>query len=365
MFQKIDLKQLAELHGPERAFLSLYASGEEGLRSLDSRRDHIRSFLKDVPEELEHFEQNLELVQGWLAEHGEERQEEGVAVFACWALDKVYGLPLTVTVPNVLWVGSSPYLKPLAELQDEYENFVVVAADAHGARIDLVTGARVEEEKRVTGDVKNRVKKGGWSQKRYARRRQNELHHYAKEVAERLQEMAEKTELDRIVLLGAKETLREIEEVLPEALLAKVIGERAADLNGEHEALMAEAFEVFFEEERRSEERLWERIKQEYLGGSLAAVGATAVLKAAAVGQVEAMVVTRDAKIRGTRCRECDNVVHGTPKTCQICGASSVFEVDLVDEMVRLVALTSGETDFVDPIEGLSEMGNVAALLRY
>jgi len=39
--------------------------------------------------------------------------------------------------------------------------------------------------------------------------------------------------------------------------------------------------------------------------------------------------------------------------------------VDLVNELVELLALTSAEADFVDPIEGLTQAGEVAALLRY
>ena len=50
---------------------------------------------------------------------------------------------------------------------------------------------------------------------------------------------------------------------------------------------------------------------------------------------------------------------------CKFCGSEDVFAVDLVNELVELLALTSAEADFVDPIPGLSEAGEVAALLRY
>jgi hypothetical protein len=75
--------------------------------------------------------------------------------------------------------------------------------------------------------------------------------------------------------------------------------------------------------------------------------------------------VTRDAKIAGARCRDCENLQTGTPDKCKICGSESVFKVDLVNELVELLALTSAEADFVDPIEGLINAGDVAALLRY
>jgi hypothetical protein len=83
------------------------------------------------------------------------------------------------------------------------------------------------------------------------------------------------------------------------------------------------------------------------------------------VGRVEKMAVTRDAKIPGMRCRECENLLPGTPETCTVCGSAEVFKVDLVNELVELLALSSAEADFVDPIPGLSEAGEVAALLRY
>jgi peptide subunit release factor 1 (eRF1) len=93
--------------------------------------------------------------------------------------------------------------------------------------------------------------------------------------------------------------------------------------------------------------------------------GPEEVLKAAAVGRVEKIAVTRDAKLSGTRCRDCENLSAGELKKCTVCGSADVFPVDLVNELAELAALTSAETDFVDPIQGLSEAGEVAALLRY
>ena len=67
----------------------------------------------------------------------------------------------------------------------------------------------------------------------------------------------------------------------------------------------------------------------------------------------------------GTRCRDCENLHSGDLNKCKVCGSTEVFPVDLVNELVELLALTSAEADFVDPIPGLSEAGEVAALLRY
>jgi peptide subunit release factor 1 (eRF1) len=364
MFHQVDLRQLAEMQGPERAFVSLYLSGPDAVTSLNNRVAKARALLSGEPAELEHFEENWKRIESWLAEHPFE--SESLCVFSCWALDYLKYLPLSTKVRDLLWVDSSPYIRPLAELQDEFETFVVVAADNSDTRIFVITSGSAEDpEARVKGDIKNNVKKGGWSQKRYERRRSNELLHYAKEVADVLAEIDKEHEFRRIVLLGSKEATAEIRNALPTPLADKIAAEQPVDLSAGDDQLFDRAFDLFFAEERASEARLWERIGAEYLRGGLAAAGPEEVLAAAQQGRVERMIVTRDAKVAGTRCRDCEALVAGVPEKCPLCNSESVYKVDLVNELVEVLALTSAEAEFTDPIPELTELGDVAALLRY
>ncbi len=363
MFNNIDLRELAQISGPERAFVSLYLATPESMNGLKGRIDTIRAMLSDEPAELEHFEENLKIVETWLTEH--KWETDGVCLFVCWALDFVRAYPLTVAVPDMIWVDSSPYIRPIAELQDEYENFVVVAADNTASRIFFVTSARADQDARIKGDVKNNVKKGGWSQKRYERRRTNELVHYAKEIVDVLTEIEQKETFDRLFLVGSQETMVQIESTLTPPLTAKLAGTQNVDFSSGDDQIFDAAFEMFFTAEREAETRLWEKIKDEYCRGGLAVTGPEDVLKAMTVGRVEKLAVTRDAKLAGTRCRDCESLSTGSREKCKVCGSADVFAVDLVNEFVEMLALTSAEADFVDPIPGLSEAGEVAALLRY
>ena len=363
MFNNIDLRELAQVSGPERAFVSLYLATPESMNGLKGRIDTLRSLLSDEPAELEHFEENLKIVETWLSEH--KWETDGICLFICWALDFVRAFPLTVAVPDTIWVDSSPYIRPIAELQDEYENFVVVAADNTASRIFFVTSARADQDARVKGDIKNNVKKGGWSQKRYERRRTNELVHYAKEIVDILTEIEQKETFDRLFLVGSQETMVQVESALTAPLAAKLAGKQNVDFSSGDDQIFDAAFEMFFTAEREAEAKLWEKIKDEYCRGGLAVTGPEDVLQAVTVGRVEKLAVTRDAKLAGTRCRDCENLSTGSREKCKICGSTDVFAVDLVNELVELLALTSAEADFVDPIPGLSEAGEVAALLRY
>ncbi len=358
----IDLRRLAELQGPERAFVSYYFSGTDSLGTLRQREANVRQLLAESPAELEHFERSIELIHAWL----ETASPKGSGcVLACWALDFCEGYQLTLPLPDYLYAGDAPYIRPLALLQDEYESFALVVADNTDTRIYLVTSGDAERIARVKGDIKNHVKKGGWSQKRYQKRRANQLMHYAKDVGAALAALAETETFDRIVFVGSMEAINEIERELPAAVADKSMRKKGIDLHEGDDHTLAEAFELFIEQERAAEKALWGRIREEFLSGGLAAVGATNVLKSALTGRVEAIAVTQGAVIRGVKCRDCENIVHGTPQTCQICGSRSVFRLDLIDELARLAELTSASIDFVEPIDGLSQAGDVAALLRY
>lgn len=288
-----------------------------------------------------------------------------MCVFASYVLDFVKGHRLSVEVPNTLCLGSSPYVRPLARLQDTFEKFALVVADNSNTRIYLVAAQNIELEDRVKGDIKNRVKKGGWSQKRYSRSRENELHHYAEEVAEALKAVDDHESIDHIILLGTGETIREIEKELSEALLEKVIGKKSADLDAEVSELLESAYELFFKEEQEEEQHLWERIQDAYLSEHPAAVGPADVLMALLNGRVESLLITKDVEMEGSRCRECQNVTAGLPDTCPYCSKTDLIPIDLVNEMVRQAEMTDAEIDFTDPIPELEEVDGVAALLRY
>lgn len=89
------------------------------------------------------------------------------------------------------------------------------------------------------------------------------------------------------------------------------------------------------------------------------------MLAALKQGRVDTVLVSRDSAVKGTRCRACAHVVHGTPDTCQQCGSKDVFSEDLVNEFVRLAELSAAYVEFADPSEELAQEDGVVALLRY
>ena len=361
----VDLRKLAEMTAPERAFLSVYLAGPTSAGELKKRFRKVRRVLKGggaEKDEREHFDESVKTVERYLERNP--LRSGSLCMFSCWVLDFFLAVPLNTPVKDLVWIDSSPYIRPLAEVQDEYEDVAVVVADNKKARIFLVSSAVAASEEVVKGNVKNHVRKGGWSQQRYERRRDKQLLLYAREIADALSRLDREETFRRILLVGGKEAVRAVYENLPQALRSRV-AEKALDLRKGEGAVNKDIMELFVEQERRSEQDLWEKIRTEYLRGGLGVVGLDEVLSVAKAGRVETMIVNRTFKPEGRRCRDCENLAVGGVETCPLCGSESVFQVDVVNEIVEMLKLSGAETDFADPIETLVEAGEIAALLRY
>lgn len=118
------------------------------------------------------------------------------------------------------------------------------------------------------------VKKGGWSQKRYARRREKQLERYATEVVERLDALDREREIDRIVLLGSAESLRHIEAATPGCLRDRVFQRDGVNVGGDQDDVIDEGWAAWFVAEREGERALRDEIREEAFGEGLAAIGA-------------------------------------------------------------------------------------------
>jgi peptide subunit release factor 1 (eRF1) len=365
MYNQADLKKLAALSGPERAFLTIYLNDASGVQSMDSHCQRIRALLREHPEELEHFERNMEWVKRDLDENP--KIKGGRCWFACWALDffSASPLPPELRARDTVRVGSSPYLRPLAEFHDEFENFVVVIADNKSAQVFTVTMARREDYASIKGEIKNHVRVGGWSQKRYQRRRDNELMHYAKEIGGELIRLEQELPFRRLLLIGSSETLEEISRQLSVSLKEKLADIESVDLGRSEDEVWQEIYKMHFAEERQSEQELWKRIQNEYLSGGRGVVGIEEVFAAAREGRVEAAIAQRDAKLTGWQCRSCEEISFKETATCPHCASTELFPVDLMNKLAALIYNTSAQMDFSDAIKELDELGQVAALLRY
>jgi len=358
----IDLRRLANESGPDRCFISVYLNAKSNWRWLERRFEEYRALLEKSSDERVNFDRTADIIRERLK--GKPPKNGSLAVFACWLSDFYEAHGLSVELKEQVILDSSPYVRPLAEFLDEYETFCIVLLSHKGAKIFLVTGANIAQVDQARGDIKNHVRKGGWSQQRYERRRDKQIHNYCQEIAGRLDQLAKEEPFEELIIAGDKILIKELQGYLSTPMTQKLAAAEPVRAGLSDRELLDHLYPSFEQEERREEKELYEAIREECFHDGRAATGALPVLATLKEGRVDHLLVDRGLKLEGFRCRDCEYLGEGIPDNCPRC-EGEVFEVDLVNELVELAAQTGAKTEFADAMEGLTMWGGIAALLRY
>jgi peptide chain release factor subunit 1 len=340
----------------------LFLNAKSSWRWLERRFEEYRGLLEKSSDERDNFDRTVEMIRKRL--QSKPPKHGSLAIYACWLSDFYESHHVSVQLKEQVILNSSPYVRPLAEFLDEYETFCIVLLDHRAAKIFLVAGANIAQVDQARGDIKNHVRKGGWSQQRYERRRDKQIHNYCHEIAGRLEKLAKEEPFEELIIAGDKVLIQELQGQLTAQMKQRLAAAEPVRAGLSDQELLEELYPSFMQEERREERQLYEAIREECFREGRAATGPLAVLAKLKEGRVNHLLVDRELKLKGFRCRECEFLGHGIPGDCPHC-KGDVFEVDLVNEMVELGAQTGAKAEFADAIDGLTVWGGVAALLRY
>jgi len=361
----LDLKNLAKITAPERTFLSIFLSGSHSITELEKKLNKLRRVLKsneDNKDEREYFDENVKTVEEFFKK--DPLRTGPLCIFTCQAIDFFQAIWLPAPVNDIVRIDFCPYIRPLAELYDDYENVAVVVADNEKVRIFLVSSSIIGPEEVIKGNIKNHVKVGGWSQKRYERRRDNQLTQYAREIAGTLLKLDREEKYGHILLAGSKEILHIVHENMPKEMQNKII-EKSMDLSKGVGSINNDIMAILSDKEHTSQQDYWECIRAEYLRGGLAVVGLDDVLQATKAGRVEKMVVNSTFHPQVKRCQNCHSLNKGEVETCTFCGSKLLFKISVINEILDMLIQSHAEFHFADSIPELGEVGGIAALLRY
>ncbi|HSD59122.1 MAG TPA: Vms1/Ankzf1 family peptidyl-tRNA hydrolase [Methanotrichaceae archaeon] len=187
------IKKLSMLHSPEEDLLTAYAGISKALPSLPS----LPSGLPNEAEKL-------------IGTIGSDR---GLAVLhfpQLFTLVLKPPLPMTSMTESSLSVGGSFQLDPLKELMDT--SVLVISAHAGdtflGVSLNSLNKEGFEAEELVKSQVKEKHSKGGWSQKRFERLREEDIKKHVEDVIEKLAEMKRKYgSVAKFAVLGGDPTL--------------------------------------------------------------------------------------------------------------------------------------------------------------
>ncbi|MBS3778441.1 MAG: hypothetical protein KGY50_04020 [Candidatus Thermoplasmatota archaeon] len=348
------IRELSELYDEQSKdfFVSLYLNEFNDKNFLKHRINACESLLDK--EEKENFKRTIEEITDFLKKD----HEPNIAIFTSDKHDFFTAVPLPVTINHSLVVDSSPYIRPLARILDEWESFLLVLMNSNQAKIFSVELGQAEQQKKLSSDIMNKHKKGGWSQARFQRIRKGAIKDFFGEVIDYLEHETG----NQIVLAGPGTAKNQFKELLPPHIKEKIVDVIDVDISDEHEVL-TQSLTIISEKEAGKSTHAVELLKQEILKNGLAVYGFDETLNAARNGQIDVLIVEKDYHLKGCLCEHCQILKAGPIKDCPVCGMPTT-ESDVIEEIIEFAERTDATIEFTDD-EEISNLGHIGGLLRY
>ncbi len=360
------LMRLARIQGDDRCVLTVYFSGSLARgRMTKSRWAELPASMLPTEsltrDELEHRRRALELWED-VTPGVELPPAHGWVSVVSWMTEDAVFLQLPAAVEPAVHLDNSAFLLPAARLLDDFEACAVVYADHDRAMIYLAALGELKEEGRLRGEIKNHVRKGGWSQQRYERRRDKEIHHYCRAMLEKLKELVESEDLRRIVLAGDRILLNELEKRMVPDLRERVVARLALEDDKAPRDVFREVLSAAAEEEEREDRHLRKVISNEHAAGGAAVVGAADTLAALEEKRVRCLLIGPMTGVSFWRCSRCGAFGLGRESSCSDCGEAT-YQQSAANELMDLAFEGGSRVEFTS--DELAEMDGVGALLRW
>jgi peptide subunit release factor 1 (eRF1) len=373
------LERLTSLRqGPHRVvtcYLKLEPRDRIRGKYLIKVKNRVRSAVQALPRlgleraAAEAVERDLERVQQHLRSPANLPHTQGLAMFACEGIGLFEAVPLPVVYRSRLAVDSTPLVRELASVEDEFGRLLTVVLDRASARFFEVTAYQTRELSGLRANS-TRGKKfhgdqdgpGGWGEHTYHNRIREEKQRHYEAIARELFTIDRRHPAHGIVLAGTGAEAA-VEPFLHSYLIERLIGTarlnpKDATLGSVHAATLAvrEGYE-------RASERALVHEMLEGIGTGWGINGLSPTLRALSRGQVRSLLVHADASQPGFRCGESGRLAL-TPKDCR--GEGEPLPVlDVVDDAIEEALRQGVDVNVVYEPEARDSIDSLGALLRF
>jgi peptide subunit release factor 1 (eRF1) len=337
-------------------------------------KNRVRSVLQALPrlglERAIHDEvvRDVERVQQYL--HTDNLPAtQGVAVFACQAIGLFEAVPLPVVYRSRLAVDSTPLVRELASVEDEFGRLLTVVLDRMSARFFEVTAYHCQELIGLRADsTRGRRFRGdqngpGWGEHSYNNRIRTEKQRHYEAIARELFVIDRRRPAHGIVLAATGTEAGAVEPFLHSYLAERLIGTARLTPQSATTAAVHEATLGVRQVWERAAERAEVREMTEALGGGWSVNGIDPTLRALSRGQVRTLLVNADASEPGFRCGASGRLAR-TERECREEG-EPVPVLDVVDDAIEEALRQRVGVNVVYDPEARGAVDGLAGLLRF
>jgi peptide chain release factor subunit 1 len=293
----------------------------------------------------------------------------GLALFSCLARDLFEAFTLPVSVPSLLELGTSPYIRPLTALAGDHCRTLTVLLDRRRARFfeGFLGLVRELPDLEIANPAQPPARDGDQGRagdSGLSRRADEALGHYYKQIAQRLRDQCAARKCQQLLVGGSRVRVENFLPSLHPYLAQNLAGTIACDINANVSQVAEEVAQAQALASRQRQERCLANLADNLGPGGQAATGLNQVLAALHDGQVHTLLVRRGFTQAGCSCPSCGRL-RAEAGDCPLCGAA-MTKVDDVVNLALTRAMDSGAAlEQVEGASALDQMGGIAALLRY
>ncbi|USX53778.1 hypothetical protein [Lentzea sp. HUAS12] len=317
------------------------------VRPLAESEDLDRTARLSVRDDLDRIEHEIAL--------GDWRNSAAVAFFSCSGREWFEWVGLPHRVADRVVVDTTPWVRPMLAVLDEYHRTLVVVTTRREARLWALYQDEIEEREQLRDPVTPELDD----------HRDEELdRRHFRRVVGTVHDLWRAEEFEVLVLGGVRAEIAQLVEMLPKKLEDRIAGEFRVDLDRATDAsVREEANQVVERYERAQERRQVEETVEMHAAGGLAAVGLRDCLWAGATAAVDLLLVQEDVMTPGVVCDE-NHWLATEGTTCPLCGRKLRRTPDVLDELVESVINEAGSVEHVRADTPLRDHV-VAAQLRF
>lgn len=276
--------------------------------------------------------------------------------------------PVTLTLPRPVrsqtHLDSTPHIRPLLYLLDQYERYAVIVVDRNHARFFTVFLGALDSLKEFSSDTPQRHHQGGWSQKRFQQRVDDIAAHHVHRVVRYTTTVLRHQSAHRLILSGDSELLHVLRTQLPKELRERIAGTFPLPAHAPLHTIMERSLALASEAERGEEELVVRALRDALAHPHRAAQGVEDTLRALTERRVQTLLVHRGFRSPGVECENCGTLLTH-PAPCPHCRAATNAVEDIVERAIEQAYADRATVEFVTDNLDLEALGNIGAILRY
>ncbi len=387
------VKELERIKGRHTELVSVYVPSGSNLQEVVNmlREEYSlaqnvkdKTVRKNVMNALEKIIQHLRIFRktpdnGLVVFCGNVSQNPGISDIEIWSLEPPEKLSVKIYRCDQIFI-----LDPLKEMLREREVYGLIVLDAGEANIGLLKGKSVQELKKLESAVPSKSVKGGMSQRRYDRLREDALNEFFTKVGEASNIFLQEPELKGVIVGGPGPTKEAFIQgnYLHHEIQKKVLGVKDTSYTGEYglRELVNRSEDLLEKASIVKEKEIIDKFFSELQKGGDVTYGFKDTLKALEMGAVDTLLISEGfdwvhVKLRCSKCNITEEKdlpkdkaeVQYCKKCNQIMSVESIEElIDFLSEKAKSLG-TKIEFISAETSEGtqFKELGGIGAFLRY